>query len=159
MPVPASPTPASKEETVAVLAQHATSGGWTPAEMAFAGGIAILVLLLSYALFEWGVVLLRRVQQKTMGVERAKLLFGLPSLAVSLLPAIVVALTVRMRPNGLDLDMFSAASFVLSALVAGTLIQAVALTTFFRKVEQEKAAQSATPTETVSTETGTRAAP
>ncbi len=87
------------------------------------GIVLLLALCLTFAIWETGVVLKKKVQAGKMTVSRAQFLLGLPGLLTALvLPGIVLGAN-RGKWFGFEMSMMGALFAIMGALIFGMLIQ------------------------------------
>lgn len=102
----------------------------TQAHFIILGIVLLLALCLTFAIWETGVVLKKKVQAGKMTVSRAQFLLGLPGLLTSLvLPGIVLGAN-RGKWFGFEMSMMGALFAIMGALVFGMIIQLAAYLIF-----------------------------
>lgn len=102
----------------------------TQAHFIILGIVLLLALCLTFAIWETGVVLKKKVQAGKLTVSRAQLLLGLPGLLTSLvLPGIVLGAN-RGKWFGFEMSMMGALFAIMGALIFGMVIQLAAYLIF-----------------------------
>lgn len=102
----------------------------TQAHFIILGIVLLLALCLTFATWETGVVLKKKVQAGKLTVSRAQLLLGLPGLLTSLvLPGIVLGAN-RGKWFGFEMSMMGALFAIMGALIFGMAIQLAAYLVF-----------------------------
>ncbi len=107
-----------------------------PGIVAMAGAEALIFLLVGYILYEMGRKMLKNVHAGTTSPLKAKLIFGFPTLLLSLAPTIITGLIIRDQLFGSHFDMLSGVKAILTCLITGFIAQAGCLIYFFNKVEK-----------------------
>lgn len=117
----------------------------TQAHFIILGIVLLLALCLTFAIWETGVVLKRKVQAGKMTVSRAQLLLGLLGLLTSLaLPGIILGAN-RGKWFGFEMNMMAALFAIMGALIFGMVIQLAAYLVFGVAVS-DKSPKTATKT-------------
>ena len=102
----------------------------TQAHFIILGIVLLLALCLTFAIWEIGVVLKKKVQAGKLTVSRAQFLLGLPGLFTSLvLPGVVLGAN-RGKWFGFEMNMMGALFAIMGALIFGMVIQFAAYLVF-----------------------------
>lgn len=118
------------------LASETLNPNLGPGIVAMLGAEILVFLLVGYVLYEMGRALLKKVHAGNISSLKAKLIFGFPTLLLSLAPTIIAGLIIRDQLFGSHFDMLSGVKAILACLITGFTVQAGFLLYFFNKIEK-----------------------
>ena len=122
------------------------------------GGLAILVLFMTYGFTELGLSLEKKLKSdKTLSLNTAKLKIALPALFISVLPTLLAIAYIRAKLFDFNGDLFASSWIVLGTLTIGFLIQATLMIIFFRRYEQADTERKAQEPQTSSSASAEKA--